>query len=159
MTSAPAFRSIFAWLMIFVGVFWAWTVALMIAWPWEKDGKWSPEMRLVAVCAEKEPCSIAFGDFANAKTQGKIVSLSPNEPYGEIQESDAWVTWTAVAGKEWQYEIKRSSWHFEARTRYRIENDAPVLVQARHVDADVMLYSLPLAIFSLSGLFFRRLRK
>lgn len=159
MTSAPAFRSVFAWLMIFVGVFWAWTVALMIAWPWDKDGKWAPDMRIVAVCANKEPCSIAYGDFASAKAQGKFTSLIPAEPVGEVQESDAWVRWTAEAGKDWQYEVKRSSWHFEASTRYRIENDAPVLIQARNVDADVMLYSLPLAIFSLSGLFFRRLRK
>lgn len=159
MTSAPAFRSVFAWLMIFVGVFWAWTVALMIAWPWDKDGKWAPDMRIVAVCANKEPCGIAYGDFANAKAQGKFTSLIPAEPVGEVQEPDAWIRWTAAAGKDWQYEVKRSSWHFEATTRYRIENDVPVLVQARLVDADIMLYSLPLAMFSLSGLFFRRLRK
>lgn len=159
MASASAFRSVFAWLMVFVGVFWAWTVALMIAWPWNKDGKWTRDMQIVAVCANKEPCSLNYGNLADAKAQGKITSFAPAEPVGEIQEPDAWIKWTTETGKDWQYEVKRSSWHFEARTRYRIENDAPVLVQSRLVDADILLYSLPLAAFSVLGLFFRRLRK
>lgn len=159
MPSAPAFRSVFAWLMIFVGVFWAWTVALMISWPWNKDGKWENNMHIVAVCSNKEPCSIAWSDFAKAKSEGKFVSLKPAEPVGEIQEPDAWIRWKTEAGKDWHYEVKRSSWHFEDSIRYRVENEAPVLVQSRQVNADVLLYSLPLAIFSLSGLFFRRLRK
>lgn len=159
MASASVFRSVFAWMMVFVGVFWAWTVALMIAWPWNKDGKWTQDMRVVAVCANKEPCSLNYGDLAGAKAQGKIASFAPAEPVGEIQERDAWIKWTAETGKDWQYEVKRSSWHFEARTRYRIENDAPVLVQSRLVDADIMFYSLPLAVFSVAGLFFRRFRR
>lgn len=146
--------------MIFVGVFWAWTVALMISWPWDKDGKWSPDMRIVAVCANKEPCSLAYGELADAKAQGKIISLIPAEPAGEVQEPEYWIRWISEVGKDWQYEVKRSSWHFEAVTRYRVENETPVLVQARNVVvSNVILYSLPLAMFSLSGLFFRRLRK
>ena len=160
MANAPAFRSVFAWLMIFVGVFWAWTVALMIAWPYDKDGKWKPEMKLVAVCANKEPCAIAYGELAAAKAEGKVVSLIPAEPAGDVQESDAWVRWTAQVGQAWQYEVKRSSWHFEEVIRYRVENETPVLIQARNVVvSNVILYSLPLAMFSLSGLFFRRFRK
>lgn len=159
MPSAPAFRSVFAWLMIFVGVFWAWTVALMIAWPWDKDGKWSPDMRVVAVCANNLPCSIAYGDIAQARAEGRISSFTPAESIGEVQESDAWISWRIEKDLAWQFEVKRSSWHFEAITRYRLEKETPVLVQARLVNSDVLLYSLPLAVFSLSGLFFRRLRK
>lgn len=159
MASASAFRSVFAWMMIFVGVFWAWTVALMIAWPYDKDGKWSPEMRVLAVCANKEPCSVAYGDLAKAKAEGKYLTLTPPEPVGEVQEPDAWIRWRTETGQPWQLEVKRSSWHFESVTRYRLENDTPVLVQARNVDSNVLIYALPLAVFSLSGLFFRRFRK
>lgn len=159
MASAPAFRSVFAWMMIFVGVFWAWTVALMIAWPWEKDGKWAPEMTLIAVCANQEPCEVAYGELAAQRAAGKIFSLTPLEKQGEFQTPEAWIRWGVVADAPWQYEVKRSSWHFEATTRYRLEKDTPVLIQARKVDADIMLYSLPLAVFSLSGLFFRRFRQ
>lgn len=160
MASAPAFRSVFAWMMIFVGVFWAWTVALMIAWPWEKNGKWAAEMKIIAVCANKEPCGISYSDLPTAKVEGKVISLVPGEPAGDVEMGDAWIRWTAEAGKDWQYEVKRSSWYFEETVRYRIENDAPKLIQARNVVvSNVILYSLPLALFSLSGLFFRKFRK
>lgn len=162
MTSPTAFRSIFAGLMVFVGVFWAWTVGLMVAWPWSKDSNWSPDLRVLAVCADKEPCSIPYSDLASAKAAGKYDALLVPSAGGETSDNEAWVRWTVEADKPWQIEMKRSSWHFETSVRYRIEGasrDVPVLVQSRRVDGKVMLYALPLALFTMAGLFFRRFRK
>jgi hypothetical protein len=162
MTSATTFRSIFAGLMIFVGVFWAWTVGLMVAWPWSKDAQWAPDLRVLAVCADKAPCSIPYGELVSAKAAGKYSELLLPAEGGETAESDAWVRWTIEAGKPWQIEMKRSSWHFETSVRYRLDGparDTPILVQSRTVDGKIMFYALPLALFSMLGLFFRRLRK
>jgi hypothetical protein len=162
MTSATTFRSIFAGLMIFVGVFWAWTVGLMVAWPWSKDSSWGPELRVLAVCADKEPCSIAHSELASAKAAGKYSALLVPTAAGETSDSEAWVRWTVETDKPWQIEMKRSSWHFETSVRYRLEGanrDTPILVQSRTVDGKVIFYALPLALFTMVGLFFRRLRK
>jgi hypothetical protein len=50
-------------LMIFSGLVWAWTVAFIISWPWDKTDVWKPEFRLVATCANNEPCGIAYGTW------------------------------------------------------------------------------------------------
>ena len=162
MTSPTTFRSIFSALMIFVGVFWAWTVGLMLAWPWTTDNTWQPDLRVLATCADAAPCSIAYGELASAKAAGRYSALLLPETAGETTEADAWVRWSVETGKPWQVELKRSSWHFETSVRYRIEGagrETPVLVQSRTVDGKVMLYALPLALFTVAGLLFRRLRK
>lgn len=156
MTDANTFRSIFAWMMGFVGVFWAWTVALMVAWPWQKTSEWVPEMRVLAVCANKEPCSVRYGELAAARSSGKITSLLPAEPIGEVQEPDAWLRWRKETGKAWEWEVKRSSWNFEYALRYRLDGEQPQLVEARAVDSGMMIYALPLALFTILGLFLRR---
>lgn len=156
MTDATTFRSIFAWMMGFVGIFWAWTVALMVAWPWQKTSEWVPAMRLVAVCANKEACSVRHGDIAAARSSGKISGLVPAEAVGEVQEPDAWIRWRKESGKPWEWEVKTSSWNFEYAVRYRLDGDKPLLVEARAVDGDMMLYAFPLALFTLLGLFLQR---
>jgi hypothetical protein len=156
MPDARKFSSIFAWLMGFVGLFWVWTVALMVAWPWQKLDTWLPEMRVLAVCANKEACSVPYGDLAAARASGKIVSLVPAEAVGEVQEPDAWLRWRKETGKAWEWEVKRSSWHFEYAIRYRIEGDQPKLVEARAVDSAMLGYALPLALFTVLGLYLRR---
>jgi hypothetical protein len=142
--------------MGFVGIFWVWTVALMVAWPWQKVTEWVPDMRVFAVCENKAPCSIPYGELESARTSGKVTSLLPPEPVGEFQESDAWLRWRKEEGKDWQWEVKRSSWHFEYAIRYRIERDKPVLVEARAVDSAMLGYAIPLAAFTVLGLFLRR---
>lgn len=162
MTNANTFRKIFAGLMVFVGVFWAWTVGLMVAWPWTKDGTWRQELRVLAVCADKAPCSVAYGDLASAKAAGKYSALLLPAEGGEAQDDDAWARWTVETGRPWQIEMKRSSWHFETSVRYRFEGadrETPVLVETRSVDGRVMFYALPLALFTMVGIFFRRFRK
>lgn len=155
MTTATAFRSIFGWLMGYVALIWVWTVALMIAWPSDQTSKWEPDYRVLAVCADKEPCSVPYGELAEARAKGRFTSLVPPEPVGEVVESDAWLRWKTVTGKPWQYEVTRSSWHFQTTVRYRLEGDTPVLSEVNHYDAKVMLYAFPLAFFTLVGLAFR----
>ncbi len=144
--------------MGFVALTWVWAVALILAWPSEKNPQWSPELRLVAACANNETCGIAYGDIDTARKAGSILRLQPLEPAGEIMESDAWLSWKTAESKPWQYEVKRSSWNFETKIRYRLENDAPVLVELNSYDSKVLVYAIPLALFSIAGLFFRTLR-
>lgn len=159
MSDANTFRSIFSWMMGFVGIFWVWTVTLMIAWPWQKTSQWEPDMRVFAICANKDPCSVRYSELTAEKAAGKIVSLVPTEPVGEFLEPDAWLRWSKATEKPWQWEVKRSSWNFEYTVRYRLEGETPALVEARGIDSNVMVYAFPLAIFTLMGLLLRRTRK
>jgi hypothetical protein len=128
----------------------------MVAWPWQKTTEWVPEMRVLAVCASKEPCSIRYGELPAARTSGKVIGLVPPEAVGEVQEPDAWIRWRKETGKTWEWEVKRSSWNFEYALRYKIDGEKLQLVEARAVDGDMMLYAFPLAIFTLLGLFLSR---
>lgn len=152
------FSRIFVAMMIFCGLVWIWTVALIIAWPWEKNGAWKPEFRLAAVCAKDEACSVPYGRLAEAKARGTFTSLVPAADNGEVQEPDAWVRWQKVAGKPWQIESKASSWHFQTTIRYRLDGDTPVLLESQEVNAKVLYYGMALAAFSLLGLYLRKLR-
>jgi hypothetical protein len=158
MLTANTFRSIFGWMMGFVAITWMWTVALIMAWPWEKNPKWEPEFRLVATCKDNEACSVPFGKLAEAKAQGVYSALTPPEPIGEVQEADAWLRWKTVTGKPWQYEVARSHWDFETTLRYRLDGETPVLVEVNRYDTRVLLYAIPLALMMVGGMFLRSMR-
>jgi hypothetical protein len=158
MASPETFRSLFSWMMGFVILVWVWTVALMVALPAEKTSKWEADYRIVAVCANKEHCSVPYGKLAEERTKGSVSSLVPLEPTGEVQESDAWLSWKTETGQPWTYEAKRSSWHFEQKIRYRLEGETPVLVEVKSADFKLFLIAMPLALFTVLGLYFRNLR-
>lgn len=151
------FAKIFIALMIFTGLVWVWTVAFIISWPWEKKAPiWKPEFRVVAVCGEKkEPCGIAYGDLAEAKAKGLVSALEMAEPAGDVEEPQNWLKWKKEDGV---YEVKASSWHFQTTIRYKVENDAPVLVAYQDVEAKAFYYGIAAALFSLLGLYLRKLR-
>jgi hypothetical protein len=158
MPTAHTFRSIFAWMMGFVALVWIWAVAIIMAWPAEKNPQWEPELRLVAHCANDEACSVPYGQLAEAKAKGVYKSLVPPEPLGEVMEADAWLSWKTAANEPWQYEVKRSSWNFQTTTRYRFDGETPVLVGLNRYDSGILLYALPAAFFSILGLFLRTMR-
>jgi hypothetical protein len=159
MPNANTFRSIFGWMMGFVAMTWVWAVALIMAWPWERNIPWEPEFRLVATCAGNEACSVPFGKLAEAKNEGVFSALQPPEPFGEVQETDAWLRWRADTGKSWQYEVSRSSWDFETTLRYRFDGETPVLMEVKRYDARILLYAIPLALMMVGGMYFRSLRR
>lgn len=159
MPNANTFRSIFGWMMGFVAMTWVWAVALIMAWPWEKNAAWQPEFRLVATCADKEACSVPYGKLAEAKAEGLYASLQPPEPFGEVQEADAWLRWRMDAGKAWQFEVSRSSWDFETTLRYRFDGETPVLLEVKRYDSRILLYAIPLALMMIGGMYFRSQRR
>lgn len=158
MSNPAAFRRIFAYLMGFAGLTWVWSVALIFSWPDEKNPQWEPGLRLVAQCADGSACGIAYAELAEAAPAGRIKSLTPPEPAGDIAEADAWLSWKTVTGKPWQYQVSRSAWNFNTTVRYRLDGENPVLIALNRYDARILLYAMPLALFTLIGLFFRTLR-
>lgn len=149
------FAQIFIAMMIFTGLVWVWTVAFIISWPWEKSSTWKPEFRVVAVCADKEPCGFAYGELAEAKAQGLYLSLEPAEPAGDVEEKASWLKWKRENGI---YEVKASSWHFQTTVRYTVENDTPVLIEYQDVAARAFYYGIAAGLFSLLGIYLRKLR-
>lgn len=147
---------IFIALMIFSALVGAWSVAFMISWPKDKTDVWKPEFRVVAICANKEPCGFAYKDLADAKAQGLYTSLTPTEPAGETQEENNWLKWKIENGV---FEVKASSWHFQTTIRYTVENDMPILLDYQDVDVPkAFYYGVAAALFSMIGLYLRRLR-
>lgn len=149
------FAQIFIAMMIFTALVWVWTVAFIISWPWEKNPSWKPEFRVVATCAEQKPCGFAYSDLADAKAKGLYSSLEMAEPAGDIEEKANWLKWKKENGV---YEVKASSWHFQTTLRYSVENDMPILLEYQDVEAKAFYYGIAAALFSLLGLYLRKLR-
>jgi hypothetical protein len=149
------FAKIFIAMMIFTALVWVWTVAFIISWPWEKNADWKPEFRVVATCANKEPCGFAYGELADAKAKGLYTSLEMAEPAGDVAEVANWLKWKVENGI---YEVKASSWHFQTTIRYKVENDVPVLLEFQDVGAKSFYYGIAAGLFSLLGLYLRKMR-
>ncbi|HZX29849.1 MAG TPA: hypothetical protein VFF03_00725 [Rhodocyclaceae bacterium] len=150
---------IFIAMMMFCGLVWVWTVAFILGWPWEASTTWKPEFRLAAVCANNEACGVTYGELADAKAKGTLVSLAPAEATGEVEHKDAWLRWKKAEGKPWQIEAKSSSWYFQTTVRYRLEGDTPVLVEYQDVTGKALYYGMAAAFVSLIGIVLRRLRR
>lgn len=147
---------IFIALMIFSALVGAWTVGFMMSWTWEKNADWKPEFRLVALCANKQACGLPYGELGEAKANGLITSLEMAEPAGEVEETNNWLNWKKVNG---MYEVKASSWHFQTTVRYRLEDNKPIMVEYQEVDVTrAFYYGIAAALFSMLGLYLRRLR-
>lgn len=155
----PLLSRIFPALMFFCLLVWVWTVAIIMAWPWDKNPGWKADARLPVVCANGEMCSITYDKLAGALAENKIAAVVPKEPAGEINDPDAWLRWKSFTDQPWQIEATLSSWHFETTVRYKLNGNVPELVQYRHYDAGVFFYALPAALFTLLGIYFRRLRR
>ena len=147
---------IFIALMIFSALVGVWSIAFMISWPKEKTDVWKPEFRLVANCANKETCGFAYQDLADAEAKGLYTSLTPAEPAGDVQEEHNWLKWKIENGI---FEVKASSWHFQTTIRYTVENDMPILLDYQDVDVTrSFYYGIAAALFSMLGLYLRKLR-
>lgn len=144
--------------MAFVGVTWLWTVALILAWPPEKTSAWEPEFRLVATCADKEGCGVPFAELEQARTTGKVLTLRPPEPHGDIGEVGGWLKWRTSEGTPWTYEVTSSSWNYQVAVRYRLEGEVPVLFEVQRITSIIFFYAMGLAVFTLTGIYLRGLR-
>lgn len=147
---------IFIALMIFSALVGAWSVAFMISWPWDKTDVWKPEFRLVVTCANNENCGVAYKDIAEGKAKGLYASLAPATPAGDLEEATGWLQWKIENGVT---EVKSSSWHFQTKIRYTVENDVPVLLEYQDVDVPrAFYYGIAAGLFSLLGIYLRKLR-
>jgi hypothetical protein len=148
---------IFIALMIFSALVGVWSVAFMISWPWDKSHEWQPEFRLVATCANKEVCGFAYKDIDNARAGNLLTSLTPPAPAGDLQEENGWLKWKTDAGI---IEVKASSWHFQTTIRYMVENEVPILIEYQDVNVPKSFYyGIAAGLFSLLGIYLRKLRK
>lgn len=150
------FAKAFLLLMIFCALVWIWTVAFIVAWPWEKTAVWKPEFRVVAVCAPDETCGFPYGQLAEAKAQGRYQTLNLADNAGEVLEQDGWLQWKKVGDL---VEAKSSSWYFQTTIRYKVENETPILVEYQDVSAKAFYYGIAAALLSLLGIYLRKFRK
>ncbi|HEX5801820.1 MAG TPA: hypothetical protein VFY24_02255 [Azospira sp.] len=158
-TGKPLLSRVFPALMLYCLFVWVWTVAIIMAWPWDKTSEWKADARLPVVCANGQMCSITYDKLAAALAEKQVAAVLPKDPVGELQDPDAWLRWKSVADQPWQIEASLSSWHFETTLRYKVSGDKPELLQYRHYDAGVFFYALPAALFTLLGVYLRRLRR
>lgn len=163
---------IFPALMLFCLLVGVWSYAIVQGLPWEKDAVWKPGMRLPVSCSapaaqgatadappKHEVCVHEYAALADLVAKGEVASLLPPDDIGEIHDGSVWVRWQKVNGKAWQYEAAMSSWYFETAVRYALHDDALVAVEYRHYDAKVFLYAMIAALFTLLGIYLRRLRQ
>lgn len=147
---------IFFAMMLFSALVWVWTVVFIITWPWEKTAVWKPDFRVVAVCDKGEICAIPYGQLEESKTKGLYTTLQLPDEAGDVAEEKAWLRWKKVNGL---IEAKASSWHFQTTIRYKLEDETPVLVEYQDVGAKALYFGIGAGLFSLIGLYLRKLRR
>lgn len=150
------FAHAFFAMMLFCGLVWIWTVAFIIAWPWDKTSDWKPEFRVVAVCGGGEICGIPYGQLAESKSKGLYTSINVPGEAGDVMEEKGWLQWKKVGDL---IEAKASSWHFQTTIRYKVEDEKPILVEFQDVGAKALYFGMAAALVSLIGLYFRKLRR
>lgn len=150
------FAQAFFAMMLFCGLVWIWTVAFIIAWPWDKTSDWKPEFRVVAVCQQGEICGIPYGQLAESKAKGLYTSINIPGDAGDVMEEKGWLQWKKVGD---MMEAKASSWYFQTMIRYKVEDEKPVLVEFQDVGAKALYYGMAAGLISLIGLYFRKLRR
>jgi len=152
----PLFVSIFKAMMIYCVLVWIWALALIYAWPWQKGGEWLPEFPIVAVCAPETSCAIPYGKIGEARHNGVLMSLTPLTDTGEIVLDYGTLNWQLGNGV---IESRYAAWNFQTTVRYRLQDDLPVLLEYQNIAGRTFLYALGGALFSLIGIYLRKLRK
>jgi hypothetical protein len=151
-----SFMRVFGGMMSFCILVWMWTVAFIIGWPYTQTSTWQPHFRLVALCANQQPCGISYSDLA----AGKVELLKPAGD-GEIIDGDKLLRWSLRENGVIQARV--SNWSMQNTIRYRIDvegtNASPVLLEYQEVGANQLYYALAAAAFTLTGLYLRKLRK
>lgn len=148
---------LFPALMLFCILTAAWSFAITQALPWDKDANWKPGVRLPVMCAN-EVCSKEYAQIGKGVEDKSITALKPAEPNGELNDGEVWLRWSTVSGKAWELESSMSSWYFETSVRYSVKDGKLELIQYRHYDAKIFLYAMGAALFTLVGIYLRRLR-
>lgn len=151
--SPTGFRRIFFAMMLFTALVWAWTVGLMLLWPWQEAKEWQADYRLATVCPEKseqQACVLTYAAWEKARAaQQSPVLVSTNiADFAEVADDELWYKWRKFTSKSWLYELSWSSWNFEESIRYRVDGDVPVLMAHRRVGVEILRYSLALAVLS-----------
>lgn len=152
---ATRFAAIFKAMMLFCGLVWLWGLALVSGWPWSKGGEWLPEFPIVAVCGQSV-CAVPYGELQQAINAGKVTSLTLPGESGETAYEMISLAWKQRNG---QIETRASAWNFQTTVRYRIENNQPVLTEYQEISGKVFLLAIGGALFTMIGIYLRKLRK
>lgn len=155
----PFVAKLFPALMLFCLLTGVWSFAIIQALPWDKDTTWKPGVRLPVTCANGETCSKAYADIAQALADKQVIALTPKDPNGELNDGEVWLRWSTVSGRDWDIESAMSSWYFETAVRYSVIDGQLVVLQYRHYDAKIFLYAMIAALFTVIGIYLRRLRQ
>ena len=154
----PLFAGIFKAMMIYCVLVWVWALALIYAWPWQKGGEWLPEFPIVAVCAPETSCAISYGKIGEARRSGQMTTLTPLTETGELALDTGTLRWRSGSGSG-VIESRLADWNFQISVRYRLQDDMPVLLEYQNITGRTILYALGGALFTLIGLYLRKLRK
>lgn len=160
-------RNVYAWSLGCIALFGIWYYILMGFWPWEPATQWQDRYVLAALCAaeapatEPEECTVKYGELAQSKASGRLISLTEMPPIGDHADTESWHHWQKAKDedlKTWLYEVSWSSWDFKESIRYRFdgENAAPVLVEHRHVGPHLTPHAVFLAAVTLLLIVLRR---
>ncbi len=152
---AIRFATIFKALMLFCALVWLWGLALLSGWPWSKGGEWLPDFPIVAVCGQNI-CAVPYGQLKQSMNEGKVTSLALPSEGGETAYEMITLSWKQHNGL---IETKASAWNFQTTVRYRIENNLPVLTEYQEISGKVFLLAIGGALFTMIGIYLRKLRK
>lgn len=141
-----------------LGLFFAlclgWTMILYVLNPWSaaEPDKW-PGQRPIAVTSGESGTTriILYRNFPDAIEKDPTLVPWPTTTAGTGQEGQARTAWKSVAGKPWQFEVSWDDGDHLLESRYRLDGDKPVLVEARGRDPGIAFQGIVLAVLTLIG--------
>ncbi len=144
-------------LVIFFGLGVAWTGILFVINPWSSvdSGTWNHNHPIIVASGESGKTRVIL----YRKLEGEMKADPTLVPWplttsGTGQEDGVFTKWTSVGGKPWQFEASWDDRDHLLESRYRLEGEKPVLVQARSRDPSlgflgVILTAITLVVWKL----------
>lgn len=139
--------------LIFFGLCVAWTGILFVINPWSDvdSGTWRNQHPIIVSSGESGKTRVILYRKLDdeLKTDPTLVPW-PLTATGTGQVGDVVTKWTTVGGKPWQFEASWDDRDHLLESRYRLDGEKPVLVQARARDPSLGFLGVMLAIGSVA---------
>ena len=139
-------------LMVFFGLCVAWTGILFVINPWSNvdSGTWQRHHPIVVGSGESGKTRvILYRKLEDEVKADPTLVPWPLTATGTGQDGGAFTKWTTVGGKPWQFEASWDDRDHLMESRYRLEGEKPVLVQARGRDPSLGFLGVILAVITL----------
>jgi hypothetical protein len=139
-------------LVVFFGLSIGWTGILFVINPWSNvdSGAWPRQHPIIVGSGESGKTRVILYRHLEAEVKADPTLVPwPLTATGTGQDGGVFTKWTTVSDKPWQFEASWDDRDHLMESRYRLEGERPVLVQARGRDPSFGFLGVILATITL----------